>query len=60
MKNTFVLGSTTNMFTNLNKKIENDLQFKEIDSIKRNMRPNLKNLSRGLNLSRGSNMVGST
>ena len=25
-----------------------------------NLRPNLKNLSRGLNLSRGSNMVGST
>ena len=24
------------------------------------LRPNLKNLSRGLNLSRGSNMVGST
>ena len=28
--------------------------------IKYNLRPNLKNLSRGLNLSHGSNMVGST
>ena len=30
------------------------------DQIKLYLRPNLKNLSRGLNLKRGSNMVGST